>query len=220
MVILPEDSAEPAATTSPTLKRRQSSLSDEGFKRPRLSNGESEARQGTAASPTTSTTTPLDRASERRKSGQVEERKRGQRLFGALLGTLSQSSSSTAQKRRTDIEKKQQAKLRQQAEEQDEKKKQKREALLEIRRKEQVKYDKQSVSLAHSSSITDSCAVADYSTDANTAFEHASPSKFLAYQNRAKACTLDPGARCSVGPSDLSTSTTNLGSSYRATKKG
>lgn len=75
----------------------------------------------------------------------MEERKRGQRLFGALLGTLSQSSSSTAQKRRTDIEKKQQAKLKLQAEEQDEKKKMKLEALLVVRRREQRKFDKQSV---------------------------------------------------------------------------
>jgi len=75
----------------------------------------------------------------------LEERKRGQRLFGALLGTLSQSSSSTAQKRRSDIEKKQQAKLNLQAEEQNEKKNQKLEALKVVRRREQKKYDKQSV---------------------------------------------------------------------------
>lgn len=75
----------------------------------------------------------------------MEERKRGQRLFGALLGTLSQSSSSTAQKRRSDIDQKQQAKLRLQAKEHDEKKKQKLDALIEVRRKEQIKYDKQSV---------------------------------------------------------------------------
>lgn len=75
----------------------------------------------------------------------MEERKRGQRLFGALLGTLSQSSSSTAQKRRTDIEKKQQAKLRSQAEEREEQKEQRLESLRAVRRKEQKKYDKQSV---------------------------------------------------------------------------
>ena len=76
----------------------------------------------------------------------MEERKRGQRLFGALLGTLSQSSSSTAQKRRVDIEQKQQAKLKLQAEEYNERKKQKLDALMETRRQEQKKYDKQSVS--------------------------------------------------------------------------
>lgn len=78
----------------------------------------------------------------------MEERKRGQRLFGALLGTLSQSSSSTAQKRRTDIEKKQQAKLKLQADEYDEKKKQRLEALMAVRRREQKKFDEQSVGLA------------------------------------------------------------------------
>jgi len=75
----------------------------------------------------------------------VEERKRGQRLFGALIGTLAQSSSSTAQKRRADIEKKQQAKLKLQAEEYDEKKRKRFEDLMAIRRQEQKKLDKQSV---------------------------------------------------------------------------
>ena len=75
----------------------------------------------------------------------MEERKRGQRLFGALLGTLSQSSSSTAQKRRTDIERKQQAKLKSQADELDEKKRQRLDAIWEVRRREQIKYDRQSV---------------------------------------------------------------------------
>ncbi|KAL9612778.1 MAG: hypothetical protein Q9167_002663 [Letrouitia subvulpina] len=91
-----------------------------------------------------------DTLSERRKSGQLEERKRGQRLFGALLGTLSQSSSSAAQKRRTDIERKQQAKLKLQAEEYDEQKKQRLEALTATRRKEQKIYDKQSMQIRHS----------------------------------------------------------------------
>ncbi|KAL6717017.1 hypothetical protein ACLMJK_004931 [Lecanora helva] len=151
-VILPDETSEPPAASPPSLKRRQSSISDGQSKRPRLSRGESSNHLESAASPATPTA-PLDRASERRKSGQVEERKRGQRLFGALLGTLSQSSSSTAQKRRTDIERKQQAKLKQQEEEQDEKKKQKREALHVIRRREQVKYDKQSMQIRHSNML-------------------------------------------------------------------
>lgn len=91
----------------------------------------------------------------------MEERKRGQRLFGALLGTLSQSSSSTAQKRRTDIERKQQAKLRVQAEEYDEQKKQRLESLMAVRRKEQKKYDKQSVSELYRAG-NDLAALADF----------------------------------------------------------
>jgi pinin/SDK/memA/ protein conserved region len=89
---------------------------------------------------------PADSPTDRRKSGQLEERKRGQRLFGALLGTLSQSSSSAAQRRRADIEKKQQAKLKLQAEEYDQKKKKELEELTALRKQEQRKFDEQSVS--------------------------------------------------------------------------
>lgn len=141
-VILPESEQSPSPP--PTLKRRQSSLSDDRSKRARLGHDDTyTSRQDTITPPQSAT---LDRRPpERQRSGQLEERKRGQRLFGALLGTLSQSSSSTAQKRRTDIEKRQQAKLKLQAEEQDEKKKLKLEALLVVRRREQKKFDKQSV---------------------------------------------------------------------------
>ncbi|KAL8631280.1 hypothetical protein Q9189_002963 [Teloschistes chrysophthalmus] len=119
-------------------KRRGSSFSQDSSKRPKLS---SESTHDRVDAPTAT-----DRIPDRRRSGQLEERKRGQRLFGALLGTLSQSSSSTAQKRRTEFEKKQQAKLKEQAEEYDEQKKQRLESIMAARRKEQKKYDKQSVS--------------------------------------------------------------------------
>ena len=136
---MPEPISQPPSPEGPG-KRRQSSTSDSGSKRPRLST--EATRDGKDAD------TPASATATRRKSGQVEERKRGQRLFGALLGTLSQSSSSTAQKRRADIEKRQQAKLKLQAEEYDEKKKQQLEALMVVRRREQKKYNKQSVSIS------------------------------------------------------------------------
>ncbi|MCJ1227621.1 hypothetical protein MMC12_004277 [Toensbergia leucococca] len=148
-VILPEPEEILSSLQGPT-KRRQSSVSEGATKRPRLSHGTGHDREDAPASPPL--TTP-DRTSERRKSGQMEERKRGQRLFGALLGTLSQSSSSTAQKRRIDIERKQQAKLKLQAEEFDEKKKERLEALMAIRRREQKKYDKQSMQIRHSNHL-------------------------------------------------------------------
>ncbi|KAI9713636.1 MAG: hypothetical protein M1812_006608 [Candelaria pacifica] len=147
-VVLPEISQSP----SPRSKRRQSSVSETNAKRPRLS---IDANNGIKAdheqnSPSSATT---ERRPERRKSGHVEERKRGQRLFGALLGTLSQSSSSNAQKRRTDIERKQQAKLKLQAEEYDEKKKKALDELLVVRRKEGRKYDEQSMRIRHSNML-------------------------------------------------------------------
>ena len=87
-----------------------------------------------------------DQPRARQKAGRaVEERNRGKRLFGALLGTLAQSSSSTAQKRRASIEKKQRDKLRQQAEEDDENRVQRLEKLKQSRLKEQWKWNRQSV---------------------------------------------------------------------------
>ncbi|KAK7566516.1 hypothetical protein IWX92DRAFT_84950 [Phyllosticta citricarpa] len=146
-VFVPDNS--PPATSpprdNPSHKRRQSSLSETGSKRPRLSedNTNNELQDGPPAENTTDRA--ADRRVDRRRNGNVEERKRGQRLFGALLGTLSQSSSSAASRRRADIEKKQQEKLKLQAEEFDQHKKQKLEDLLVVRRREQKKFDEQSV---------------------------------------------------------------------------
>ncbi|KAI4167116.1 MAG: hypothetical protein LQ343_007478 [Gyalolechia ehrenbergii] len=146
-VIVPEADEQPIQAPE-SGKRKTSSFTAEGSKRPKLDTESSPNRTETSGP-----TAASDRLANRRKSGQLEERKRGQRLFGALLGTLSQSSSSTAQKRRTDIERKQQAKLRVQAEEYDEQKKQRLVSLMAVRRKEQKKYDKQSMHIRHSNML-------------------------------------------------------------------
>ncbi|KAL9636867.1 MAG: hypothetical protein Q9204_002093 [Flavoplaca sp. TL-2023a] len=146
-VIVPEVE-EQSTPIQDSAKRRYSSIAEESSKRPRLASENSRDQTETSH-----IFTEPARLSDRRKSGQLEERKRGQRLFGALLGTLSQSSSSTANKRRTDIEKKQQAKLRLQAEEHEEQKKQRLQSLMAIRRKEQQKYDKQSMHIRHSNML-------------------------------------------------------------------
>lgn len=132
----PESISSTGATAAPPLKRRQSDLSETDSKRRRLSTDD-------AAKPDTNATSPP--RDERRKSRQIEERKRGQRLFGALLGTLSQGSSNAAQKRRADIEKRQQAKLKQQDEEDAQRRRERLENLRAIRRKEQVKYEENTV---------------------------------------------------------------------------
>ena len=164
-------------------KRRQSSTSEQSSKRPRLSQASGD--EDTTGNPPLPTP---DRSSEKRRSGQIEERKRGQRLFGALLGTLSQSSSSTAQKRRVDIEKKQQAKLKLQADEFDEKRKQRLEALMEVRREEQKKYNEQSVCLEIW--LCDFLGFAEHFADANSSFESPSYSKLSPDQGRAQIGTL------------------------------
>lgn len=139
-VILPEAEE---ASQPPSRKRRQSSVSDDDAKRRRVSHDVEQSKPELGSTPPQK----ADTRSGRLEGGKAaEDRKRGRRLFGALLGTLSQSSSSsTAQKRRSDIEKKQQAKLKQQEEEADEIKKEKFEALMKVRRKEQRIFDKQSV---------------------------------------------------------------------------
>jgi hypothetical protein len=95
-VILPETEAPPSPRPA---KRRQSSASESTFKRPRTSHG-SDSTSPTALreSPqpiSSSKETVLEKKdvnADRRKSSVQEERKRGQRLFGGLLSTLSQST--------------------------------------------------------------------------------------------------------------------------------
>ncbi|KKZ67652.1 hypothetical protein EMCG_06712 [[Emmonsia] crescens] len=150
-VALPEQEESPDGR----LKRRQSPADDNESKRRRLSseNTRPESKESQTSSPTIAAPKAISNATDqrdsRRKSGVVEERKRGQRLFGALLGTLSQSSSTAAQKRRADIEKKQQTKLRMQEDEYNELTRRKQEDLLAVRRKEQRIYDAQSMRLRH-----------------------------------------------------------------------
>lgn len=138
------ESSEPVSPRENPQKRRQSSVSEAGIKRRRLSidNTNNDSQDG----PRHQDDSPTDRRPDRRRTGAVEERKRGQRLFGALLGTLSQSSSSAAQRRRADIDKKQQEKLKLQAQEFDQRKQQRLEELMVIRRREQKKFDEQTVS--------------------------------------------------------------------------
>ncbi|KMU85858.1 hypothetical protein CIHG_03387 [Coccidioides immitis H538.4] len=103
-----------------TLKRRQfPSQEDNNAKRRRVSTSQAQstADDTSQVSPVVPRTSVDDgKEKGRQKTGREEERKRGQRLFGALLGTLSQSSLTATQKRRADIERKQQAKLKQQDE--------------------------------------------------------------------------------------------------------
>jgi hypothetical protein len=141
-VVIP-DIAEPIPeTTSPvssTLKRRQTDASelDSNSKRTRLS----PEAQGSKAEPSNNAGEAERRRAARRESGKAEERNRGKRMFGALLGALSQSDSSAAQKRRADIEKRQQAKLKQISDEASLREREQMEQLKIKRKREQWKFD-------------------------------------------------------------------------------
>ncbi|KAJ5371286.1 uncharacterized protein N7496_007378 [Penicillium cataractarum] len=135
-------------------KRRQSSVSEHDTKRRRLSSQGDISPQARRQQHSPQASAP-DRPAERRpnRQGREEDRKRGQRLFGGLLGTLSQSSTSAAQKRRADIEKRQQDKLKSQADEYDELKKRRRERRDVIRRKEKPFYEREAMQTRHSNLV-------------------------------------------------------------------
>lgn len=135
----PEQLEPVRASPDAAQKRRQSSVSENGNKRRRISGDQhgdehplDETRPQPAVAQEVNTTRP-----SRKAVTATEERKRGQRLFGGLLGTLSQTSSTAAQRRRADIEQRQQAKLKQQDEQQSEAKRLKKEELEAERRKQE-----------------------------------------------------------------------------------
>ncbi|KUJ19276.1 uncharacterized protein LY89DRAFT_683182 [Mollisia scopiformis] len=162
-VIIPDLGAESQPPAPP--KRRQSSTSESISKRPRLSfdaNVESPTNLHQSPEPTD----PSRRASEsvqepineRRKSSVQEEKKRGQRLFGGLLSTLSQSTPNGQHKRRLEIEKRQQERAKQQKAEDDVRRAEKLAKLKAIRKVEQVKFDEETMRIRH----TNMLAMAQY----------------------------------------------------------
>lgn len=145
-VIVPD--ANDLSPQSPTQKRpRSSSSQGNQQKRPRLQSSETEVASHDAApaSATSISSSSSHKKTNITKDRSAEERKRGQRLFGALLGTLSQSSNTTTKTRRADIEKKQLDKLQKRKQEAEEDRKRKRERLDAIRRKELVVWNRESV---------------------------------------------------------------------------
>ncbi|KAJ4983215.1 peroxin 26 [Stagonosporopsis vannaccii] len=128
-VVLPEADSPPASPAT-TLKRRQSSVTSvtsESAKRPRVADD----ADGTAAAP------------HRRERG------RERRLFGAVLGALSQNPTTAGQKRRSEIEKRQFAQRRQEDEE-SEQRKAERAARRRVQRvKETRRFERQAMSARH-----------------------------------------------------------------------
>lgn len=128
-VVLPEpDDAPPPASPPNALKRRQSSVTEDSVKRVRT-NGDDATDESKAPAP------------KRRERG------RERRLFGAVLGALSQNPTTAGQKRRSEIEKRQQAQRRQEDEE-SEQRKAERLARRKVQRwKEQKRFELQAVRL-------------------------------------------------------------------------
>lgn len=143
-VIIPEledaDEAQPAPVSPVGQKRRMSSVTDQDSKRPRLNsidqNGSnaSQERIGTANGKDTAPAAPAKR-----------ERGRERRLFGAVLGALSQNPASAAQRKRAEIEKRQRAQREAEVQEDDHRKAERAARRKAQREKEQKRFQRESV---------------------------------------------------------------------------
>lgn len=166
-VVVPE--VEPSIPTGPSKRRQSSIASPKDAKRPRLdtsgSFGQShDAQSGNLSSaqspPSASSNAAGSRASISARGGTDEDRRRGKRLFGGLLGTLAQGGSSSRvskkkqdveekllakQREQDELERKQKEKLKLEDEEREELKRLQRLKLDERRRGEQKAWDEQSV---------------------------------------------------------------------------
>jgi hypothetical protein len=80
-----------------------------------------------------------------RRNVSIEEKKRGQRLFGGLVSTLSRTASGSQQQKRLEIERRQHEKAQQRRAEDEKRRAERLEQLKRTRQIEQVKLDEQAV---------------------------------------------------------------------------
>jgi hypothetical protein len=80
-----------------------------------------------------------------RRNVSIEEKKRGQRLFGSLVSTLSRTTSRPQQQKRLEIERRQQEKAQQRRAEDEKRRAERLEQLKKTRQIEQIKLDEQAV---------------------------------------------------------------------------
>jgi hypothetical protein len=78
-----------------------------------------------------------------------EEKKRGRRLFGGLLSTLSQTNSSTHQRKRQEIERRQHAKISMQRAEDDKQREAKLDWLRQVRMRAQIDWEERVMHTRH-----------------------------------------------------------------------
>ncbi|KAK7935334.1 hypothetical protein PG985_000829 [Apiospora marii] len=131
--------SEAAATQSPKRTRRED---------PDAAAADRGSRRGSTA--TRSPTVPRQISPvERRLSASTEDKKRGKRLFGGLLNTLSQTTTNSQQKRRQEIERRQQEKATQQRAEDSKYREVKLARVREVRQREQIGFEEQVMRTRH-----------------------------------------------------------------------
>ncbi|KAK1462230.1 peroxin 26 [Colletotrichum melonis] len=162
------DSRAPADTINPesassemevTQKRKASVDSldgaEESSKRAKFDDGD---HGDPPAQDSTQDSRPRDedsRASTARRAplSRDEEKKRGKRLFGGLLSTLSQTNSSSQHKKRREIEQRQQEKAQKQRAEDEKRRTEKLARITEARWKEQILFDEKVMKTRHANML-------------------------------------------------------------------
>ncbi|GKT47940.1 uncharacterized protein ColSpa_08121 [Colletotrichum spaethianum] len=156
------ESRAPANTINPgpmspeaeaTQKRKASIDSvdgDSSSKRPKIEEGDHRdpPTQDSTVSPTSSRPRDGDagaNTTRRAPLSRDEEKKRGKRLFGGLLSTLSQTNTSSQHKKRREIEQRQHEKAQKQRAEDEKRRTEKLARITEARWREQIKFDEKAV---------------------------------------------------------------------------
>lgn len=139
------DQSQDLATTNAQQKRKVSSLpsaedtTPDSVKRAKVDSDKNDKRHDPRSQ------SARERSTDRREMARQEEKKRGRRLLGGLMNTLSQASAGSQHRKRQDIERRQQAKSTQQRAEEDRLRMQRLSKLEAVRRVEQIKFDEQVV---------------------------------------------------------------------------
>ncbi|KAL2877241.1 hypothetical protein SGCOL_007397 [Colletotrichum sp. CLE4] len=139
---------EPASSEMEVTQKRKASIesldeAEESSKRVKFNDGD---HGEPLVQDSTQDSKPRDeesRASTARRAplSRDEEKKRGKRLFGGLLSTLSQTNSSSQHKKRREIEQRQQEKAQKQRAEDEKRRTEKLARITEARWKEQILFD-------------------------------------------------------------------------------
>lgn len=109
-----------------------------------------ESETESARNGATSGRAPTSPTADRRQSASIEEKRRGKRLFGGLLSTLSQTNkSSSQQRRRPDAERRQQARVSQQKTKDDAHREARLAKLKATRQREQINWEERVLRTKH-----------------------------------------------------------------------
>lgn len=154
---------EPAGSEMEVTQKRKASIesldgAEESSKRAKFDDGDHGDHGDPPAQDSAQDSRPRDedpRASTARRAplSRDEEKKRGKRLFGGLLSTLSQTNSSSQHKKRREIEQRQQEKAQKQRAEDEKRRTEKLARITAARWKEQIWFDEKVMKTRHANML-------------------------------------------------------------------